>query len=229
MAAKSSTPDRPITALPDSEDGAAALLEEGARRLARRDRRLARVIRLVGPCRLRRSPGGFPRLLHAILRQQLSGKAAATIAARFAAACDGLIAPETVAALDDAVFARAGVSRQKRDYIRGLAATSLAMPGLFAGLEVLPDDAAVAELTAMRGIGRWTAEMYLIFVLGRLDVLPLGDLSIRAAMMDLYELRRSARPAEFVPFAEAWRPYRSIASWYLYAYLDHGRQMSGVK
>jgi 3-methyladenine DNA glycosylase/8-oxoguanine DNA glycosylase len=78
----------------------------------------------------------------------------------------------------------------------------------------------IAALTAIKGIGRWTADMYLIFVLGRLDVLPLGDLSIRAAMTDLYGLRRSTKPKRLMALAEAWRPYRSVACWYLYRYLD---------
>ena len=78
----------------------------------------------------------------------------------------------------------------------------------------------VAALTAIKGIGRWTADMYLIFVLGRLDVLPLGDLSIRAAMTDLYGLKRETKPKRLMALAEAWRPYRSVACWYLYRYLD---------
>ncbi len=219
----------PIIALPEEEDAAAALLGQAVRRLARQDRRLAAVVKAVGPCRLRRAPGGFPRLFHSILRQQLSGKAAATSAARVSAACGGVVAAETVAALDDAAFARAGVSRQKRDYRRSLAAMALTTPILFAQLEALSDEAVVAALTTLKGIGRWTADMYLMFVLGRLDVLPLGDLSIRAAMTELYKLPSGARPAEFAALAEVWRPYRSIASWYLYAHLDRGKQMSSVK
>ncbi|HEX7969146.1 MAG TPA: hypothetical protein VF502_13075 [Stellaceae bacterium] len=218
-----------IVALPGDEDAAAALLERAVRRLARRDKRLAAVVKAVGPCRLRRAPGGFPRLFQAILRQQLSGKAAATIAARVHAACGGIVAAEAVAALDDAAFARAGVSRQKRDYLRGLAAMALASPTIFDELEALPDDAAIAALITVKGIGRWTADMYLMFALGRLDVLPLGDLSIRAAITEIYGLRSSARPAEFAAVAEVWRPYRSIVSWYFYAYLDRDKQTSRAK
>jgi DNA-3-methyladenine glycosylase II len=210
----------PITALPADEDAAATLLATAARRLARKDRRLGAVVKAAGPCELRRHPGGFHRLFHAILRQQLSAKAAATIAGRLLAALGGTALAEVVAALDDAAFAAAGVSRQKREYLRGLAAATVAEPALFDQLETMPDDAVIATLTALKGIGRWTADMYLIFVLGRLDVLPLGDLSIRAAMTELYGLPRSTRPAALIELAEAWRPYRSVASWYLYAYLD---------
>jgi len=210
----------PIITLPADEDAAAALLAAASRRLARKDRRLGTVVKAVGPCALRRNAGGFPRLFHAILRQQLSGKAAATIAGRLHAACGGTVLAEVVAALGDAAFAAAGVSRQKRDYLRGLAAATVAEPALFDRLETMPDDAVVATLTALKGIGRWTADMYLMFVLGRLDVLPLGDLSIRAAMAELYGVPRTTRPAALAALGEVWRPYRSIACWYLYAYLD---------
>jgi DNA-3-methyladenine glycosylase II len=210
----------PITALPPEEDAAAALLATAARRLARRDRKFGAVVRRAGPCALRRQPGGFPRLFQAILRQQLSAKAAATISGRLLTACGGTALAEVVATLDDAAFAAAGVSRQKREYLRGLAAASLAEPALYDRLEDLPDDAVIAALTAIKGIGRWTADMYLIFVLGRLDVLPLGDLSIRVAMTELHGLKRTTKPKRLVALAEAWRPYRSVACWYLYRYLD---------
>jgi DNA-3-methyladenine glycosylase II len=209
-----------ITALPADEDAAASLLAAAARRLARRDRRLGAVVRAVGPCGLRRNPGGFPRLFHAILRQQLSAKAAATIAGRLLAALGGTVLAEAVAALDDAAFAAAGVSRQKREYLRGLAAAAVAEPALFDRLEALPDDEVIAALTAIKGIGRWTADMYLIFVLGRLDVLALGDLSIRVAMAELYEVPRDSPTAALMELGESWRPHRSIACWYLYAFLD---------
>jgi DNA-3-methyladenine glycosylase II len=213
-----------IVALPPDEVEAKALLARARRGLMRRDQRLAAVIRKVGPCGYRLRPGGFPSLFHAILRQQLSGKAAATIAGRVHAACAGIIAPEAVAALDDGVFAAAGVSRQKRDYLRALAATAMATPAFFDEIGQLPDEAAIAALTAIKGIGRWTAEMYLMFSLGRLDLLPLGDLSIRAAIADIYGVRRKAPAARVLGLAEAWRPYRSIACWYFYAHLDRVKE-----
>lgn len=213
-------PVPPLTALPLEEDAAAALLATAVRRLARRDPKLGAVVRRAGPCRLRRQPGGFPRLFQAILRQQLAAKAAETITGRLLAALGGTALAELVVTLDDAAFAAAGVSRQKREYLRGLAVASLAEPALYDRLEHLPDDAVIAALTAIKGIGRWTADMYLIFVLGRLDVLPLGDLSIRVAMTELHGLRRDTKPKRLMALAEAWRPYRSVACWYLYRYLD---------
>ena len=214
----------PIAALPEDEDGAQLLLTRVRRGLMRGDRRLAAVMKAIGKCGYRRRAGGFPTLFQAILRQQLSGKAAATIAQRVHLACGGAITPEIVASLDDATFAAAGVSRQKRQYLRGLAASALQNPTLFAELEAVPDEAAIAALTAIKGIGRWTADMYLIFSLGRLDVLPLDDVSIRAAIAQLYQLRRDAPAAKFEAVAESWRPYRSIACWYLYAHLDRARE-----
>jgi DNA-3-methyladenine glycosylase II len=210
--------------LPEAEDAAALVLAGARRRLARADRRLAAVMRAIGPCGLRRRPGGFPSLFRSIVHQQLSGKAAATIAARLHLACGGTAAAETVAALDDASFAACGVSRQKRDYLRGLASAALEAPDRFTRLEPLADEAAIAELIALKGVGRWTAEMYLLFALGRLDILPLGDLSIRAAIAELYELPAAAPPAAVAAVAEAWRPYRSVACWYLYAHLDRRRK-----
>jgi DNA-3-methyladenine glycosylase II len=209
-------------ALPEDRAEAGALLRQARRRLMRGDPRLARVMRALGPCGYARRPGGFATLFQAILRQQLSGKAAATIAARLEALC-GNITPERVAALDDAAFAAAGVSRQKRNYLRGLAAAALAAPGLFAGLERLSDEAAIEALTALKGIGRWTADMYLMFSLGRLDVLPLGDASIRAAIAEIYDIPRDVPAARLIALAEPWRPFRSVACWYFYAHLDRAR------
>jgi DNA-3-methyladenine glycosylase II len=212
-----------INALPTEESAALALLAKARRRLVRRDARLATVIRAVGPCAYTRRPGGFPSLFHSILRQQLSGKAAATIAGRLHLACAGSATAERVMALDDATFAAAGVSRQKRDYLRGLAALALSDPCWFDALRLLPDEAALAALMSVRGIGRWTADMYLMFSLGRLDVLPLGDVSIRAAIADIYGVKRDAPAAKLTRLAEAWRPYRSVACWYFYAHLDRAK------
>lgn len=175
-----------IVVLPPDEAAALALLARARRRLMRADPRLAPVIKAIGPCAYTRRPGGFASLFHSILRQQLSGKAAATIAGRLHLACAGDIHPERVMALDDAAFAAAGVSRQKRDYLRGLAAAALAAPDWFDGLAEMPDEAAIASLTAIKGIGRWTADMYLMFSLGRLDVLPLGDIWIPVALATIY-------------------------------------------
>jgi DNA-3-methyladenine glycosylase II len=212
-----------MISLPHDEVAAGALLLQARRSLMRRDPCLGAVMKAIGPCLYRRRPGGFQTLFHAILRQQLSGKAEATIAARVERACHGVVTADVIAALGDDVFAAAGVSRQKRAYLRGLAAAAVAAPSFFPGLESLSDDEAVAALTAIRGIGRWTADMYLMFSLGRLDVLPLGDISIRAAIAELYQMPRTAPAAQMIEVAEAWRPFRSVACWYFYAHLDRPR------
>lgn len=209
--------------LPLDEEAAALLLARAERRLRRADAGLRPVIAATGPCRLRRRPNGFGSLFRSILGQQLSSNVATAIAARLHTACGGSATPEAIAALGDADFARAGVSRPKREYLRALAAAVLDAPDFFAALEALPDEEVVARLTAIRGIGLWTAQMHLIFALGRLDVLPLGDLAIRAAAEALFDLPRAAPAAAVAATAERWRPYRSIACWYLYAYLDRRR------
>ena len=211
-----------ILELPDGEAAAAALLAVSANHLANADRRLAALVEALGACGLRRRPPGFPTLLNAILRQQLSRRAAATIGARLATACGGMVTVEAITALADAAFAASGVSRQKRDALRALAVATRGDPSWLANLAALPDEAAIAALCAVKGIGRWTAEMYVMFSLGRLDVLPSGDASIRAAMADLYGARRARTPAAMSRIAEPWRPYRSVACWYLYAHLDRG-------
>lgn len=221
MAARSTAEEEAsIAPLPADAAEARALLERARRRLMRRDRRLAAVMKELGPCAYSLRPAGFPTLFHAILRQQLSSKAAATVAGRLLALCGEPVTAEAVAGLADDAFANSGVSRQKRDYLRGLAAAAIASPRLFTELETLPDEAAIAALTAVKGIGRWTAEMYLMFSLGRLDVLPLGDLSIRAAISEIYGISRLAPAAKLEKLAEAWRPFRSVACWYFYRHLD---------
>jgi len=207
-------------ALSHREPLAAQTLVQAMAHLAGADPRLAAVIQRIGPCGLRRQAGGFPRLFRSILGQQLSTKAAATIHGRIVAACGHSVTPERVLELPDRAFAEAGVSRPKARYLRALAATARDDPRFFERLPRLADEAAIERLTALLGIGRWTAEMYLIFCLGRLDVLPLGDVSIHAAAAKLHGIRRARMPRRLPRLAEPWRPYRSVACWYLYAHLD---------
>lgn len=210
----------PILALPHDDDAAAALLAETVRHLAGSDRRLATLVAGLGPCGLRRRPPGFATLVQAIVRQQLSGRAAATISGRLAGACGGEVSAAAIAALPDAAFVVAGLSRAKRDALRALAAATAAHPDWLTEIAEMPDEDAITALCAIKGIGRWTAEMYVMFSLGRLDVLPVGDAAIRAAIATLYGSRRARTPAALLRVGEPWRPYRSVACWYLYAHLD---------
>jgi DNA-3-methyladenine glycosylase II len=192
------------------------------RHLKQADPRLRRVIEQVGACRLQQRDGAcFDYVTRAIIYQQLSGKAAATIYARVQALYGGCApTPAQLAATPPAKLRRAGLSRQKLGYLRDLArhARSGSIP--FDALESLPDESVIEALTTIRGVGVWTAQMFLMFRLGRLDVLPVLDLGIQRGMRQLYGLRRTPTPAQMERIAAPWRPYRSIACWYLWRSLE---------
>lgn len=186
----------------------------------RRDPALARVIDAVGPCRLEVSPAPslYAALARAIIHQQLSTKAAATIAARVEA-----IAPTAAALLaaDDDALRGAGLSRGKLLALRDLAsrAATGALPTLDE-LAAMSDGAIVDRLTEVRGIGRWTVEMLLIFRLGRPDVLPVDDYGLRRGLARALGRREPPSPEEVARRGARWAPYRSIASWYLWRALE---------
>ena len=188
----------------------------------RRDPKLAAVIERVGPYRLKPRTDGtsFSSLVGAIVSQQLSTKAAATIHGRVIAACEGAVTDARIAALSDEALRAAGLSRQKLDYMRDLAARSLAGQLPWDGLDALDDEAVIETLTAVKGIGRWTVEMLLIFRLGRPDVLPVLDLGIRKAVQRTYRTRGLPTPTRVAAIGAPWAPYRSVASWYLWRSLE---------
>ncbi|MFO7655266.1 MAG: methylated-DNA--[protein]-cysteine S-methyltransferase [Candidatus Krumholzibacteriia bacterium] len=200
--------------------------QAGLEHLGRVDPLLRRVIRIVGPYHAapeRREPP-YAALLRAIIHQQLSIKAGATIARRVAALTPGpgLPQPQELLALEEPALRAAGLSGAKVRYARDLA-TRLADGRLsLAGLARRPDDEVIETLTAVSGIGRWTAQMFLIFQLGRLDVLPVDDLGLRAAVQKAWRLPAPVSAADLARRAEPWRPYRSMASWYLWQALDAG-------
>ena len=212
-----------IRALPARESHANRILEEACAHLSLADPRLADLIERIGPCGYRRRPGGFGAIYYAILAQQLSTKATATIRGRLVAACGGVITPERLLELPANAFASAGVSRPKARYLRALAETVRDDPRYFDRLSRFNDEAVVERLTSLLGVGRWTAEMYLIFSLGQLDVLPLGDISIIAAASEVLGMRRATAVKRLPKLARPWQPYRSVAVWYLYAHLDSRR------
>jgi DNA-3-methyladenine glycosylase II len=194
------------------------------RLLARRDPVMRDLIRVIGPCGLRdrQHADPFKALLRAIIGQQLSSKAAATISARvFALFPDGMPTPALVAAVDDNRLRGCGLSTQKLRYIRDLAARVLDGTLPLSDIERMPDAAVVDALTQVKGIGRWTAEMFLMFRLHRPDVLPVGDLGIIKAVQRAYGLRKAPSPERLTRIGESWRPYRSVACWYLWASLDN--------
>jgi DNA-3-methyladenine glycosylase II len=191
------------------------------RALMRRDPVIATLIRQHGECGLAKSQRADPfhALLHAIIAQQLSTKAAKTIEGRFSALFDGDPTPAAVVSVSDEKLRAVGLSGQKLKYIRDLCARILDGSLDLDTLTSLPDDDVITALTSVKGIGRWTAEMFLMFRLHRPDVLPVGDLGIVKAVQRAYKLRALPTPARLTKLGEAWRPYRSVACWYLWASL----------
>jgi DNA-3-methyladenine glycosylase II len=163
----------------------------------------------------------FTALTHAIISQQLSSKAAGTIAGRFDALCGGRPTPGGIAAVSDAQLRVVGLSGQKVRYVRDLCARVADGSLPLQRLDALADDQVIEALTQVKGIGRWTAEMFLMFRLHRPDVLPVGDLGIVKAVQRAYRLRKTPDAARLEQIGEPWRPYRSVACWYLWASLDN--------
>lgn len=195
---------------------------EGAAHLAALEPRFARALALTGPLPLRRRPDGFETLFSAIVSQQVSTTAATAIWARLAAL--GATTPAGVLALTDEALRTAGLSRQKIAYARAISADGLD----FAALRALPDAAVVTELTRIKGIGIWTAEIYAMFSLGRADVFAPGDLALQEATRMLFDLE--TRPAEKAlrQRAAAWSPWRAVAARLLWAYYRHAKRREGV-
>jgi 3-methyladenine DNA glycosylase/8-oxoguanine DNA glycosylase len=193
--------------------------------LRRVDPVMAGVIRKVGPyrARLRRGGSHFHHLTRAIVYQQLSGKAAGTIHGRFCALFPRRqVDPERLMALSDESLRAAGLSRQKIGYLRDLAHKVHTGAVPLHRLRRMDDDAIIAHLVQVKGIGRWTAQIFLMFRLGRPDVLPELDLGIQNAVHRAYGLRRRATPKDVQRIGAAWSPYASVASWYLWRFVDGG-------
>lgn len=198
--------------------------ERARRTLMRRDPRLALVIKRVGRCRLpdSRTHDPFTSLVRVIASQQLSSKAADTIFGRVVALGGGgaHLDPATVRAIPAEALRAAGLSRAKISYVYDLADRVLDGRLDLHSFETHSDEDVIAAITAVKGLGRWSAEMFLMFRLNRPDIFPTGDLGIVKAMQKLYGMKR--RPAErtMLRLAEPWRPYRSIAAWYLWRVLE---------
>ncbi len=187
------------------------------RHLCRRDPRLAQLIKRVGPCTLQPGAEAFPALVRAIIAQMISTKAAQAITLRVEAALAPYgLTPAAIAAASAETLRGAGLSRAKVLALQDLAnrAESGALP--LERLGEMTDDEVIDCLVPVRGIGRWTAEMFLIFSLGRLDVLPVDDFGLRAGVQELYELPDLPGRAALRERGELWRPYRSIATWYFW-------------
>jgi DNA-3-methyladenine glycosylase II len=206
----------------------ALTVEEMARArrvLMRRDPVLREIISRFGVCGIKtgREADIFCGLVESIVSQQLSTKAAATIYGRLCALMPnaGAPTPAAVLPLSDEALRAVGLSRQKISYLRDLSQRVIDGALKTDALATMSDDDVVAQLTQIKGIGRWTADMILIFRLGRPDVLPVGDLGIVKAVQKAYGLRKTPDATRLLKIGERWRPYRSIASWYLWRSLEN--------
>lgn len=182
---------------------------------------LASIIRNVGPCRLPAPRPGpkavFESLVMSILYQQLTAKSAGAIHHKFKALYPRYPGPEDILATPDRALRGAGVSPQKAGYLKDLSAKVARGSVNFRGLTRLSDEEVIEALTQIRGVGRWTAEMVLMFTLGRPDVLPVGDYGLQKAIREAYGLRGLPKPKKMLALGAPWRPWRSVASWYLWA------------
>jgi len=191
--------------------------------LKRADPVLRQVIERVGPCRLQPRAEGthFDALARAILYQQLSGKAAATIHGRVRDHFGGRDPlPAELLACPDEPLRGCGVSRQKLGYLRDLAVHVVDGRLPLDAIHTLDDEAVIAALVGVKGVGRWTAQMFLIFRLGRLDVLPELDLGVQKGMQLAYGLKTLPAPKDALHIGARWAPYRSVGSWYMWRLLE---------
>ena len=203
----------------EATQGLAFSLDEAIAHLKRVDPVLARVIDSVGPFNLTHREDPYASILRTILFQQLAGSAAMAIQRRWLALYsdeDRVPTPEELLATTDEQFRGAGVSRQKAGYMRDLALHILDGRLDFAELPCLNDDEVARKLIAVKGIGEWSAHMFLMFHLGRPDVLPVGDLGVRNGMRVAYSLDETPTPARAREIGAPWAPYRSVGSWYMW-------------
>jgi DNA-3-methyladenine glycosylase II len=193
---------------------------KAVRHLIQADPVMRAIIKRVGPFRMEYGDPEFHSLAEAIVYQQLNGKAAVTIFKRFAALAGEPLTPEGILKLSEEQLRSVGLSKQKSSYLRDLAAKTHEGKLDFARLPKLSDDEVIEHLTQVKGIGVWTAHMFLMFALRRPNVLPTGDFGVRMAIKKYYKKRKLPKPDQMEKIAKAWEPYRSIACWYLWKSLD---------
>jgi DNA-3-methyladenine glycosylase II len=190
--------------------------------LKKADPVLAAIIQKAGPYRAKYMEPVFQTLVRSIVYQQLSGKAAMTIFNRLAEAAEVTpLTPEAILKMRPQKMRKLGLSKQKTIYIRELAKLTRDGDIQFERLPEMEDAAIIETLTRVKGVGVWTVQMFLMFALQRPNVLPVGDLGVRAAMKKAYGLAELPKPQEMESIAAAWHPYRSIASWYMWRSLEN--------
>lgn len=196
-------------------------MRKAIRHLQAADPVMGGIIRQVGPYRIEFRDPGFETLVKSIVYQQLSGRVAQVIFGRLAAAVPGgMLPPENTLALRPAKMRKLGLSKQKTAYIRDLARLTRAGTVDFTELPALADTEVIERLTKVKGVGVWTAHMFLIFALRRTNVLPSGDLGIRAAIRKAYGFAELPKPAEIEVLGQRWHPYCTVAAWYLWRSLE---------
>jgi DNA-3-methyladenine glycosylase II len=188
--------------------------------LKKSDPVLAAIIEKIGPCKMQFGEPTFHSLAEAILYQQLNGKAAVTIFNRFTALAGDPLTPEGILKLTDTQMRGVGLSKQKTSYLRDLSEKTKAGLLELERLPELTEQEVIEHLTQVKGIGVWTAHMFLMFTLRRPDILPTGDYGVQAAIKKHYGKRKWPKPAVMEKIARPWAPYRSIACWYLWKSLD---------
>jgi DNA-3-methyladenine glycosylase II len=188
--------------------------------LTKSDKILAELIRNVGECSLARREDYFLSLVSAIINQQLSGSAADSIFRKFTAELGNDLTPERVQNLSHDQFRKSGISKSKEEFIRKLSEKFANDKGFLSQIAEKPDSEILSSLMELKGIGRWTAEMFMIFSLNRLDILPINDAGFRRSVSKFYLNGRKATDDDILRISDAWRPYRTIAVWYLWRGLD---------
>ena len=196
------------------------VMRKALNHLKKSDPVLRAIIGSVGPCRMEYSSPEFCSLAEAILYQQLNGKAAATIYKRFTALAGEPPTPEGILKLSDEQLRSVGLSKQKSAYLKDLAAKTASGLLDFSKLAELSDEEVIEHLTQVKGIGVWTAHMFLMFSLRRPNVLPTGDYGVQMALKKHYRKRKLPKPKDMEKIARAWEPYRSVACWYMWRSLD---------
>jgi DNA-3-methyladenine glycosylase II len=178
------------------------------------------IIERVGSCRMEFGEPVFHSLAEAVVYQQLNGKAAVTIFNRFAALAGEPVTPKGIAKLTDQQMRSVGLSKQKSSYLRDMAERANRGELDFTCLPEMTDDEVIKHLTQVKGVGVWTAHMFLMFTLKRPNVLPTGDFGVQMAIKQHYNKRKLPKPVQMEKIAKCWEPYRSIACWYLWRSLD---------
>lgn len=188
--------------------------------LKKSDPILRAIIERIGPCRMEYGPPEFHSLAEAIIYQQLNGKAAIVIFKRFAALAGEPLTAAGILKLTDEQMRSVGLSKQKSSYLRDMAERAMTGQLDFRKLHELSDEEVIKHLTQVKGVGPWTAQMFLMFTLRRPNILPTGDFGVQMAIKKLYNKRKIPKPAQMEKLAKAWEPYRSIACWYLWKSMD---------